>query len=425
MDRVIYRGRIFNPKSADSFEDISDGALVVENSKIIEYDKFDKLKNKITEIMDFGDKIIMPGFVDLHVHLPQYDMIAMEGLELLGWLQNYTFPMEKRFEDSSVAREAASRFFSDVKKNGTTTACVYNTVHKEATDKAFKEAEKSGLRILMGRVMMDQNSPDFLIEDTEESLKASEELCSKWHNRGNLKYVFTPRFAPTCSRELMKETSILAKKYDAYIQTHLSENLGELAWVKELFPEAKNYTDVYERAGLLSEKTIMAHCIYLNEEELKMLASTRTVIAHCPSSNLFLKSGIFDVKKTRGYDIRVGLGCDVGGGPNLSMFKEMASACYVSKVNYISNQGKVQAIDPVYAFYLATLGGAEALGLEGKIGNFEIGKEADFIVVDYKAVDPAKKKRPGNEVLSQLVYRGDDRIVEKVFVKGKEIYKSE
>jgi guanine deaminase len=421
---VTYKGRILNPLSYTELEDIPDGALTVKEGKIIKYGRFKERTE--SNVVDFGDKVITPGLIDTHVHLPQYDVVAMDGYERSEWLDNYIFPAEKRFESTEVAREASARFFTDLKANGTTTACVYGTVHKDSTDVAFEEARRSSLRIFMGKVMMDQNSPEFLQEKTADSLETSEELCKKWHRkeRGKLNYVFTPRFAPMCSLDLMKQVPKLAMKYDAYIQTHLSEYRGELRVVKALFPNYQNYTHVYESANLLTRKTIMAHCIYLDDDELSMLRKYSTKVVHCPSSNFFLKSGIFNVARITDAGLDVGLGSDVGGGPNLSMLREMCNACYMSKVNYILSEGKSNSIDSTFAFYLATMGGAKVLGLEHVVGNFSIGKEADFIVVDADKIDPLKNSRgrKGKEMLSQLVHRGDDRVVSATYVQGVKVH---
>jgi guanine deaminase len=421
---VTYKGRILNPLSYTELEDIPDGALTVKEGKIIKYGRFEECTEP--NVVDFGDKIITPGLIDTHVHLPQYDVVAMDSYQRSEWLDNYIFPAEKRFESTEVAREASARFFTDLKANGTTTACVYSTVHKDSTDVAFEEAQTSGLRIFMGKVMMDQNSPGFLQEKTADSLEASEELCKRWHRkeRGKLNYVFTPRFAPTCSLDLMKQVSKLAIKHDAYIQTHLSEDRKELTLVKDLFPDCRNYTHVYESANLLTQKTIMAHCIYLDYDEICMLRKYSTKVAHCPSSNFFLKSGIFDAARITNAGLDVGLGSDVGGGPNLSMLREMCNACYMSKVNYILSEGKSNSIDSTFAFYLATMGGAKVLGLEHIVGNFSIGKEADFIVVDADKIDPLKnsRARKGREMLSQLVHRRDDRVVSATYVQGVKVH---
>jgi guanine deaminase len=422
---IVYRGRILNPISYTQFEDIADGALVVSEGKIIEYGKFKDLRRR-GNIVDFGDKVIAPGLIDTHVHLPQYDVVAMDGYELLEWLDKYIFPAEKRFESSQVAREAAVRFFTDLKANGTTTACVYSTVHKDSTDIAFQEASRSGLRILMGKLMMDQNSPGFLQEKTTESLEASEELCRKWHRKdgGRLSYVFTPRFAPMCSLELMKQASKLARKYNAYIQTHLAESRLEIKLVKTLFPDYRNYAELYESADLLTPKTIMGHCIYLDEQEIALLRKYSAKVAHCPSSNFFLKSGILDVNRIVDAGLDVGLGSDVGGGPNLSMLREMSNACYMSKANYILSEGRSKSIDSTFAFYLATMGGAKVLGLENLIGNFSAGKDADFIILDAAKIDPLRtpKRRNGKEIISQMVYRGDSMSLSASFVQGVEVY---
>ena len=423
---VTYKGRILNPLSYTELEDIPDGALTVKEGKIIKYGRFKERSTEPNVVVDFGDKVITPGLIDTHVHLPQYDVVTMDGHELLEWLDNYIFPAEKQFESTKVAREASARFFTDLKANGTTTACVYGTVHKDSTDVAFEDAQRSGLRIFMGKVMMDQNSPEFLQEKTADSLETSEELCKKWHRkeRGKLNYVFTPRFAPMCSLDLMKQVSKLAMKYDAYIQTHLSENREELRLVKALFPDYRNYTHVYESANLLTRKTIMAHCIYLDDDEISTLRKYSTKVAHCPSSNFFLKSGIFNAARIIDAGLDIGLGSDVGGGPDLSMLREMCNACYMSKVNYILSEGKSNSIDSTFAFYLATMGGAKVLGLEHVIGNFSIGKDADFIVVDADKIDPLKNSRgrKGKEMLSQLVHRGDDRVVSGTYVQGVKVH---
>jgi guanine deaminase len=423
---VTYKGRILNPLSYTELEDIPDGALTVKEGKIIKYGKFRERGTESNVVVDFGDKVITPGLIDTHVHLPQYDVVAMDGYERPEWFDNYIFPAEKRFKSTDVAREASARFFTDLKANGTTTACVYGTVHKDSTDVAFEEAQGSGLRIFMGKVMMDQNSPEFLQEKTADSLEASEELCKKWHRkeRGKLNYVFTPRFAPMCSLDLMKQVSKLAMKHDAYIQTHLSEYREELRLVKAFFPDYLNYTHVYESANLLTQKTIMAHCIYLDDYEISMLRKYSTKVAHCPSSNFFLKSGIFNAARIIDAGLDLGLGSDVGGGPNLPMLREICNASYMSKVNYILSEGKSNSIDSTSAFYLATMGGAKVLGLEHVVGNFSIGKEADFIVVDADKIDPLKNSsgRKGKEMLSQLVHRGDDRVVSATYVQGVKIH---
>lgn len=421
-----FRSMLLNPLSKERFDLIKDGALRVDKGgRIVGYGHFSDVRKKSDEVLDYRDYVIMPGLIDTHVHLPQYDMVAMDGFELLDWLNKYTFPAEKRFESAYVARDAAKRFFYDLRKNGTTAASVYCTIHKEATDVSFEEAEKSGLRVVMGKVMMDQNAPDFLLEKTLSSVEDSIELCKKWNgkNGGKLMYSFTPRFAPTCSMELMRAASSYANKLGAHIQTHLSENKGEIDWVKKLFPKYRNYTDVYSSAGLLTDHTIMAHSIYLSDGELRMLKEKRTKISHCPSSNFFLKSGVFDLQRAWRLGLDVGLGSDVGGGPNLSLFREMTNECNASKVNYLFGKSH-SVLDPAAALYTATLGGAKALNMDRRIGNLSKGKLADFLVLDAAAVDPLNniEDRSKLEILSQLIYRGDDRVVVKTYVDGKPVY---
>jgi guanine deaminase len=438
---------------------LADGALAVDEAgRIVAFGEADKVLAEVAEaeVVDLRPHLIIPGLVDTHAHLPQYDAVAMEGYELLPWLEKYIFPAEAGFADADHAREVARRFWEDMRANGTTTGVVYATVHQYAANIAFEEAERAGLRAVIGKVMMDRNAPPALLEETERSLRESEELCQTWHGRdGRLFYAFSPRFAPTCSPELMRAAGELARRCDAYLQTHLAENLDELAWVAALFPDVAHYTDVYDRAGLLGPRTLLAHAIYLREAEYELLAATNTRLCHCPRANFFLKSGIMDLARAVERGITVGLGTDVGAGPSLSLLHEMAAACFASKARYAGERfhterlaalepdfaalgepgrslfGRVMAalelgdtvtvVDPPRAFYLATLGGAEVLGLEGTIGSFAVGKEADFVALDPAALDPARCHEPNRappDLLSQLVYRGDRQAVRGVWVRG-------
>ncbi len=420
---------VFNPVSPLKAQVYNKGFLVVGEDGLIEglYAKNPAKKFRGAGVIDCSGKVIMPGFVDTHTHLPQYAFAGIGGMELLPWLKKYTFPREAEFARKDVAGKAAEVFFNDLVKNGTTTAMVYATVHKDATDIAFNEAKKKGLRVVMGKVMMDRESPRNLIENTKESLEESEWLIKKWHGVDNyrLQYALTPRFAITCSRELMDGVGRLAKKYGVYIQTHLSENRGEIEYVKKLFPKAKNYTDVYGGCGILGPKTVMAHCIYLNPAERKILRGTGTKVAHCPTSNRFLQSGAMPYRKWLEEGLTVGLGTDVAGGYSLSIFNEMKEAIETSKVyNFLNPKAVRKVITPVEALYLATMGGAKVLSLDKKIGNFSAGKEADFIVVDPKKADPFEGKssyQSACEILSRLIYRAGVGSVERVFVRGKEV----
>ncbi len=459
---AIYLADILNPMTPSETEFIPNGALAVtEDGKIAYCGRRQNMPSTFEgNKTDFGRLVILPGLIDAHVHLPQYDMTAIESENLLAWLEEQVFPSEARFAKRSTAEDISKRFFEGLKVNGTTAACVYTTVHKGSAEVAFEAASRSGVRVIMGKVMTDIQVPKEHLEDPDESLEQSEQLCRKWHNadRGRIQYSFIPRAAPACSQKLMKGVSRLAKKYAAYIQSHLAESYEDLQWLRESHGST-GYVELYHRCGILAPKTIMAHAIYVTEKQLEILANTNTAIAHCPSSNLFLKSGIMDVRQAIKLGVRVGLGSDVGGGPSLSMFREMAMAGYVSKAlwtfrkHLMENLRRIKGeapsrerrglaayrrimeqfgvnkqtllIDPPLAFYLATLGGATSLGLENKIGSLRKDKEADFLVVDPYKIDTRRGKEPfkrTERVLSELMYRGDDRVVVKTFVRGREIF---
>lgn len=406
---------VYNP----GFMAIDENGFIVE---ISEYDLNEKFLD--AKYFDYGQNLILPGMVDCHNHLPQYAFAGIGDGSLLEWLKKYTFPHEASFVKDDIAKEQAKNFFESVVKNGTTTTVSYVTVHKSATEIAFQSAEKIGLRAVIGKVMMDQNSPKDLQEEAAKSLLDSEELIQKWHKKNNkLFYALTPRFAITCSFELMQKISMLAQKNDVYIQTHLAENKAELAFVKELFPMHKNYLDVYKSTGLLGAKTLMAHCIYLSDEDLEILYTTKTKVVHCPTSNRFISSGIMSCKKYLDFGLGVALGTDVAGGYSLSMFDEMKEAIENSKtLSMFDESSKQLSIDE--AFYMATLGGAKALSMHDKIGSLEKGKMADFLVIDVNKIDPipgdTKYKQPLQQ-LSKCIYRAHHSMIKAVFVAGKQI----
>lgn len=448
---MLFRAHLLNPTSAARLEEIPDALMAVDEAgRITEVGSFAALApgHLHESIQDLRPHWILPGMVDLHVHLPQHEAVAMDGLELLPWLETFIFPAEARFADVAIARASAARFFQGLLYRGTTTASIYCTVHAAATDAAFQEAERCGIRAILGKVMMDRHSPEALQESTADSLAQSEALCQTWHghDRGRLQYAFTPRFAPTCSAELMRGAGILAQKYDAFVQTHLSENLAELAWVKELFPEASSYTDVYQRMGMLGSRTLLAHGIHLDEEERRTIQAAGASLVHCPRSNAFLQSGIMPLRRYLNEGLSLGLGTDVGAGPSLSMWAEAAAACTLSKSRWAERQilahhlGSIACLDsaqraaitvgldlsalapvgPVQAFHLATLGGAKALGLEAQIGSLAVGKDADFVVVDPRMVDPAPDRapEPPEQVLSRMLYREHPGMVRATYVRG-------
>lgn len=452
---MLYRAQILNPASSSRLEYLPDGLMEVDaEGRITAIGAFDELTPVLGDepIQDLRPLWILPGMVDLHVHLPQHEAVAMDGLELLPWLETFIFPAEARFSDPDFALRSAGRFFQGLLYRGTTTAAIYATVHAGATDAAFREAERCGIRAVIGKVMMDRHAPDELQEDTGSSLAESEALCQSWHgrDRGRLNYAFTPRFAPTCSPELMSGVGSLAQKYGAFIQTHVSENLQELEWVRELFPEAANYTDVYRRMGMLGPRTLLAHGIHLDKHERALLRQAGATLVHCPRSNAFLKSGIMPLRRWLDEGMQIALGTDVGAGPSLSMWAEAAFACTASKLRWAERQNMADhlrllgvldesqrsevirvlglysdaPVDPVQAFYLATQGGAAALGMGDRIGSLSVGKDADFVVVDPRIVDPAENRDPEapERTLSRMLYREHPGMVRATFVRGRRCF---
>jgi guanine deaminase len=419
-----YLGHIISPRSAEAYDEFVDGAMLVdERGKIVEVGTKAALQAKFGDatVLDFGRQLILPGLIDLHVHLVQFAQTGRAGDTLLGWLNKYIFPAEAHFADANHAKKLANWFFSEMASNGTTLAAVFTSVHAEATDIAFETAERLGMRVIMGKTMMDRNSPPALTEDTQKSLDESERLCRKWHGRddGRLLYAFTPRFAPTSSEELLRGAAKLWQQFPgSYMQTHLSENVDEVAWVKELFPESTDYVDAYARCGLVGQNAIFAHAIHITDKEIETLRSHDCGLAFCASSNFFLKSGVFPIERVRKAGVKFGLGSDVAGGPEMCIFRVMKDSAYIQTDTWLA---------PSELLYFATLGGARAVNLQDKVGSLEAGKEADFIVVDPAAKSTVPKdilEHPSADILSSLVYVGDDRMVKATYVRGKRVYEA-
>jgi len=428
---ILYRAHLLDAPEPGRLRSIPDGALVVdETGRISETGTFPVLAPQHTglEVRDLRPHWILPGLIDLHVHLPQYDSVAMDGLELLPWLNTHIFPAEARFADAGLAKDAARRFFGNLLSLGTTTAVVYSTIHQEATDVAFREAESCGIRAAIGKVMMDQNAPEALSEDTEASLQQSNELIQQWHGKshGRLMYALAPRFAPMCTPALMRGVAALSEKTGAYIQTHLAENLDEITWVRKLFPECANYTDVYRRHRMLNANTLLGHGIHLDASERAMIRAAGATIVHCPSSNAFLESGVMPLRRWWNEGLSIGLGTDVAGGPTLSMWTEMAMCCTVSKLRFALLNEANATMKPAEAFHLATKAAAQGLGLKDRIGSLDKGLDADFVVVDPRLTDPAARiEDAADRVLSRLIYRADPRMVKATFVRGKQCFAQE
>ncbi|MGH8352000.1 MAG: guanine deaminase [Pseudomonas sp.] len=407
-----------------SYQYFEDGLLLVENGQIAAVGHANDLLPglaKNVEVTEYRDALITPGFIDTHIHFPQTGMIASYGEQLLDWLNTYTFPTEKQFADKAHAADVAGIFLKELLRNGTTTALVFGTVHKQSVDAFFEAAEALNLRMIAGKVLMDRNAPDYLTDTPESGYADSKELIERWHGKGRLHYAVTPRFAPTSTPEQLTLAGKLLKEYpDLYMHTHLSENRKEIEWVKELFPERKGYLDVYDHYELLGERSVFAHGVHLCDEECKRLGDSGSAVAFCPTSNLFLGSGLFDLPKLEQHGVRVGLGTDVGAGTSFSQLQSLNEAYKVMQL-----QGK--KLDPFKSLYLATLGGARALYLDDQIGNFASGKDADFVVLDYQATPliayRLQQAHSLEEKLFALMTLGDDRAVKETCAAGQSVHR--
>ena len=420
----LYRGRVFTPvgdpfaaDAAGAYVYHHDGFLAVNGEQIAGVGEWTAAPSGDHEVFNLGrDALITPGFVDTHLHAPQLEMIGSYGGHLLEWLNRYTFPTEAKFSDPEYALLIARSFFDELLGNGTLTALIFSTIHQEATDIFFAEAESRGFRAIIGKTMMDRNAPAALLETPERSYEQSRELILKWHKRGLLRYAVTPRFAPTSTPELLERAGRLKGEFpDVYVHTHISENKNEVQWVHELFADAE-YADVYDRFGLLSDRTILAHGVHLSEEELDLLARRASRISHCPNSNLFLGSGLFPLLRVRDAGVLVGLGTDIGAGTTPSMFTAMADAYKVQQVQGVS-------LSPFQLWYLATLGGARALSIDAESGSLVAGKSADFLVLNLKATPliSLRSERASSieDLLAGLIFMGDDRLVGQSVIAGR------
>ena len=363
-------------------------------------------------------RILAPGFVDMHIHYPQTDIIGSPADGLLPWLENYTFPAEKQFSAHDHAAEVASFFIAELLRNGVTTALAFATSHPTSVHALFTEAQKNHLRLITGKVLQDRNSPDGVRDDTEQSLVDTEALIQHWHGVDRLGYAITPRFAPTSTPAQLRGAGELAAKYpDVWVQSHVAENLGEIAWAKELFPDARSYLGVYGDFGLLRPRAVYAHCIHFDDADRALMRDTGTVAAISPTSNLFLGSGFFDYEGADRIGFGYGLASDVGGGTSFSPFHTMRAAYYVGR------EGQTKpglSLKPQQLWWQHTAGAAQALGLDGVVGNLALGCEADFLVLNPQATPLLARKtaRAQNldELLFSLIILADDRAVERTVI---------
>jgi len=406
-----------------NYEYFADGGLLIHDGRIEKYGLLSSLLpliNEETEIIDYTDQLIVPGFIDTHLHYPQIDVIASPGKDLLDWLDRFTFPSEAKYLNREWSLQSSEFFLNELLRNGTTSALVFGTVHAESVDALFTKAYERNIRLITGKVAMDRNCPDYLQDTPESSYEDALELISNWHLKGRLQYAITPRFAITSSEAQLEKMAKLAELYpDMVVQTHLAENVDEVAWMKQLFPKHRSYLDVYDQYGLLRPNSVYAHCIYLDELDILRLQTTKSSIAFCPSSNLFLGSGLMNLQHYLTNQIQVSLATDIGGGTSFSMLKTMGRAYEVAHL-----RGDVMSAFDL--FYLATLAGAKALGIENSVGNFMPGKEADFIVFDLKAT-PLMERRIGvcqnlEEELFVTLMLGDDRNIQATYLMGEQKY---
>ncbi|TLY78728.1 MAG: guanine deaminase [Gammaproteobacteria bacterium] len=409
----------------DTFEFFDDGLLVTADGRVASIGPARELLPALpsdAELVEHRDSILMPGFVDTHVHYPQTDIVGTGGRQLLDWLEHYTFPAERGFADPAHAREVAEFFLDELVRNGTTTALVFCSVHPASVQAFFEAAAARRMRMAAGKVLMDRNCPQYLRDTPETGERATRELLAAWHGRERLLYAITPRFAPTSSDAQLASAGRLATDYpDALIQTHVAENLDEVAWVKRLFPEARSYLDVYDRYGLLRERAIYAHCIHFDEVDRARMAQSGAAAAFCPSSNLRLGSGLFDVASADAAGMRFSIATDVAAGSSFSMLQTLSDAYKVAQLSQ-------QHLSPLRAFYLATLAGARALGVDDRVGRFAVGTEADFIVLNLRATPLLARRTARSRTLAEkllvLLTLGDDRAVSRTYILGRESHRA-
>ena len=428
MTARLLRGRVLSfrakPESVDDraayvFEE--DGGILIRDGRIAAVGDFSLISAKArdAEIIDHRPHILMPGFIDAHAHFPQMQIIGSYGAELLDWLNTYTFPEETKFSDTQHGRRIARLFLDEMVRHGTTTVAAYCSVHKESAEAFFAEALSRDMLAIGGKVMMDRNAPERLRDTPQTGYDDTKALIGEWHGKGRLHYAITPRFAITSSPEQMEMAGALAREHpDLHVQTHLSENYAEITFTQELYPTAKDYTDIYAQYGLLGPKTLLGHCIHLSEREADLLSDTGSVAVFCPTSNLFLGSGLFDWQRysKRAKPLRIAAATDVGGGTNYSMLRTMDEGYKV-----IALQG--EKMNPLAAFWQITLGNAKALSIEDRVGTLDPGTDADVVVLDARATPGMALRMETVETLAEELFLlqtlGDDRAIREVYVAGR------
>jgi guanine deaminase len=420
---LTFTGDIFKQSVDESMLYEADGIVAFGNGIITHVGPANVIEKQLPSelvVKNYGpDYLISAGFIDSHVHFPQTPMIGAFGEQLLDWLNKYTFPMEGKYADKKFAQSVAKVFLQECLKNGITTSCVYCTVHPESVDALFEEADQLGMRIAGGKVMMDRNAPDYLLDNAIASYTESKALIEKWHGHNRIMYAITPRFAPTSTPEQLAAAGALWIEYpDCYLQTHIAENLDEIEWVKSLFPERNGYLDVYDHYGLCGPRALFGHGIHLTEDELYRLHQSGAAIVHCPTSNFFLGSGFFNTGNAISADrpVRVGLGTDLGAGTSFSILATLNEAYKAAQLNG-------NALTGSQAFYIATRGTANAMYIDNKVGSIAPGMEADIIVLDMKSTPIIDYRmqfvQDIHEALFVQMTLGDDRALQSTYIAGK------
>jgi len=409
MAAALYRAMLVHSLDRHSVEWFADGALLVERGRILAYGDYATISQDFPGVptMDWRDSIIIPGLVDIHAHVAQLSGVGSDRADLLDWLEQVIYPLERCCADDDVAASIADAFFQRALAAGTTTIAAFAPPFESATERCFEVADELGIRAVMGMTLMDMNAPAYLVADSNKLIAATERLATRWHNHRRLHYCITPRFAGSCSFTLLRRCGELASATGLPIQTHLAESRAELELIANLFPESSDYTDVYQRAGLLTDKTILAHCIHLSTTELERLSTASPAIAHCPASNTYLQSGIMPlVEYLDRWNLRVGLGTDIGAGYHASILDEARTAREHAKLRRMSQQ-TLRVPSHAEAFYLATLGGAIALSLGDEVGNFLPGKAADFVRIRRA---PYRTITTTDDALAYVLYAASDSI---------------
>jgi len=429
MTAKILRGRTLSflrwPEAIDdhsAWRYEEDGGLLIDNGKIVAAGPYAEVAKRAgggVETIDHRPHLILPGFLDAHVHVPQMQIIASYGAELLDWLNKYTFPEESKFQNAQHGRRIARLFLDEMLRHGTTTVAAYCSVHRSSAEAFFAESHERNMLNIAGKVMMDRNAPDGVLDTPQASYDDTKALIAEWHGKGRQLYAITPRFAITSSPEQMEMAGALCREHpDLHMQTHLSENHAEIAFTQELYPWSRDYTDVYEHYGLLGKKSLFGHCIHLSEREADALSQSGSVAVFCPTSNLFLGSGLFDYQRysRREKPLRIAAATDVGGGTNYSMLRTMDEGYKVIALNG-------EKLNPFQSFWQLTRGNAEALSVSDKVGTLDEGTDADIVVLDARSTPGMRLRMETVETLAEELFLlqtlGDDRAVREVYVAGR------